>query len=62
MYLLMDSAYGSDELRSMAEARNLIPIVPPTRNARILGYWISNGIANAMKSNGCFDESKRIDV
>lgn len=28
MYLLMDSAYGSDELRSMAEARNLIPIVP----------------------------------
>jgi transposase len=32
----------------------------PTRNARILGYWISNGIANAMKSSGCFDESKRI--
>lgn len=28
VYLLMDSAYGSDDLRAAAEDRNLIPVVP----------------------------------
>ena len=29
VYLLMDSAYGGDELRAAAQARNLVPVVPP---------------------------------
>lgn len=28
VYLLMDSAYGSEDLRAAAEDRNLIPVVP----------------------------------